>query len=213
MNFQFCQTYWILYVPQAHFYFFATWYNRKDEKKRGKPARKCLKPDACEHHGYLLQLNIHLQVYCDIKWKLHLHMHITVVWHLSYPLSTHTQTHSLTHLHTHSAPWGRLWGRCSESKVKQWGCKTEKRVERLTPLFPSRPARPIFKMLMPGAQTHSVQFIWSFSRKTLWSLKQLNWQLKEYWDAPKQTQYIATLNLCGTHTSVSVSFYLCLFEE
>lgn len=165
------------------------------------------------YHSYLLQLNIHIQVYCDIKQKLHLHMYITVVWHLSYPLSTHTQTHSLSHLHTHSAPWGRLWGRCSESKVKQWGCKTEKRVERLTPLFPSRPARPIFKMLMPGAQTHSEQFIWSFSRKTLWSLKQLNWQLKEYWDTPKQTQPIATLNLCGTHTSVSVSFYLCFFEE
>ncbi len=59
-----------------------------------------------------LQLNIHFQVYCDIKWKLHLHMHVRVVWHLSYPLSTHTHTHSP--IYTNTLPEGD----CEEDAVR-----------------------------------------------------------------------------------------------
>ncbi len=114
MNFQFCHTYWIIYVPQALLHFFATWYNRKDEKKRGKASRKCLKPDAwmnttaiCYSSTYtsrfIVTLNESYTSTCMSEWCGTCPIHCP-----------HTHKHTHSPIYTNTLPEGD----CEEDAVR-----------------------------------------------------------------------------------------------
>lgn len=79
---------------------------------------------------------------------------------------THIQmhTHRYSHIHTSATPWKRSNKDVMRTKRR---CVTERHRREWSNWHrsPCRGLLDIFNMLMPGAQTHSTQFIWSFVRK------------------------------------------------
>lgn len=156
-----------------------------------------------EQHCYLLQLNMYtyMLVYCDIKWKLHLHkqQYSGVALILS---TVHTQKH----MHTHAV---LPKGDCEEDAVRvKWSSEAARQKNEWSDWHrSSRQGLPgLFLKCWCLELRHTLCSSSGVSvGNTLESEAAYNWQVKEYWDAPKQTQSIATLNLCGTHLSVSVS--------
>lgn len=78
IHFQFCKTYQITLCDKSTFVFFATLIDTIEKETWGEEIQLDQEMSQTrslyEHYGYL-QLNryTYMLVYCDIKWKLHLH--------------------------------------------------------------------------------------------------------------------------------------------